>query len=484
MMKKINTRLILMQCIFLGIVIGGSIILYNLLGPTFYRNYRISEAKEAFETLKDIDLSDIGSDQELILEYENANFNFIITDEKMNLVYSTLINPNVHKSIQIRKDDFSFTPLIIIRKNQGNENIKLLGRIKQGDQVYYIYIKDKLKSVEESFEFSAFILEVIFLIAVAVGSIVMYSMSRRLTAPIKELEIIAKKIARRDFSQKAEENGKFEELNSLAGSINSMAGQIQTYVQDMEINKERLLQQRLQQEHMTKARKDFVSNISHELKTPLAVISSQVEMLEYLTEKSEREYYYTSIQEEIAKMTEMVGNLLDITAIEHNMGQAEKKKLSLNDSVGYMLLKYDALFQRKNICIETELEEDCVVLGDKEYIEQAVSNYIMNALQHTDNGKKIRITLKKSIQDICFTIYNQGEQILQEDIEKIWKSFYVSEQEEGKEENGLAHTGLGLYIVKSVMEMHEGKCGVRNLDDGVEFWFSLPVWTLENQKEV
>lgn len=483
-MKKINTRLIFIQCVFIGIVIGGSIILYNLLGPTFYRNYRIREAKEAFETLKDIDLSDIGTDRELIQGYENTNFNFIIADENMKLVYSTQTTVDVYKNIGIRKNDFSTTPLIIIRNSQENENIKLLGLIQQGDYFYYIYIKDRLKSVSDSFEFSVAMLEVIFIIALAVGSIVMYFMSRRLSDPIKELETATKKIAEGNFNQKAEENGKYEELNSLACSINSMLEQIQSYTQEIEINKERILQQRLQQQHMTKARKDFVSNISHELKTPLAVISSQIEMLEYLTEKSEREYYYTSIQEEIAKMSEMVGNLLDITAIEHNMGHVEKKKMLLNESVGYMLLKYDALFQRKHICVETEMEEDCNIWGDKEYIEQAVSNYIMNALQHTDSGKRIKITLKKSIEDIHFTVYNQGEQILQEDIEKIWKSFYVAEQEEEKEENGLAHTGLGLYIVKSVIEMHNGKCGVRNLDGGVEFWFSLPKWTSEKVKEI
>ena len=480
-MKKINTRMIFMQCVFLMVVIGGSIILYNLLGPSLYRNYRINEAKEAFETLKDIDLGDIGEDKEFIQNYENANFNFIIADEYMKRVYSTQDMVDIYKNIQIRQNDFSNPPLVIIKKNQRNENIRLLGLLKQGDHTYYVNIKDRLKSVSDSFEFSVVILEGIFSVSLVIGSIVMYYMSNRLSKPIKELEVIAKKIAKRNFCQKAEEKGKFEELNSLACSINSMSEQIQTYIQDMEINKEKMLQQRLQQEHMTKARKDFVSNISHELKTPLAVISSQVEMLEYLTEKSEREYYYTSIQEEITKMSDMVGNLLDITAIEYNMGRVEKKKLLLNDVVGYMLLKYDALFQRKNISVETELEGECNIWADKEYIEQAVSNYIMNAIQHTDKGKRIKITLKKSAQDICFKVYNQGEQIPQEELDNIWKSFYVAEQER-KGENGMSHTGLGLNIVKSVMEMHEGKCGVRNLENGVEFWFRLPIQSLEETK--
>lgn len=478
-LKKINVRLILIQCVFLCIVVGGSILLYNFLGPYFYRMYRINLLTEAFEALKDVDLADVDEDMEKIIGYESYNFIFIIADEEFNPVYPKYpsTESSVYKNIQIRIQDFSTKPRIIRRKNNNTENIRILGIIKQGDSKYYVCIRDRIRSVDDSFEFTVVILGVIFLAALAIGSAIMYFMSNGLSKPIQQLELVAQKIAKRDFSQKAEENGKFEELNSLACSINSMADQIQEYIHNVEENKEKLVQQNMQQEHMAKARKDFVSNVSHELKTPLAVISSQVEMLEYLTDKKERDYYCASIQEEIARMSEIVGNLLDITAIEHDMGKMERKKISLNETISYILLKYDALFQRKGIKVETELEEDCIVYGDKDYMEQAVSNFVMNAFQHTESGKKIKITMEKKIEDVCVRVYNQGEPVAEEEMGKIWKSFYVPEQEkEREEENGLGHTGLGLYIVKCVIKMHGGEYGVRNVDEGVEFWFSIPAF--------
>lgn len=474
-MKKINTHFIVIQCIFLLIVFGGGIFLYYAMGPYFYRAYRISIAKEAFENLQDVDLGEIDTDHALIEEYEANNFNFTIADENMNSVYQTnQTEKRVYRDIQLQIDNFSKTPVVIRRKRQNNESIRLLGIINQGEHSYYISVRDNLKSIDGSFRFTVKILIGVFFVAMVTGSGIMYIMSKRLVNPINQLEWVARKLAQRDFSEKAEENGRFDELNHLAGSINSMSEQIQGYIKDIENNREKLLQQNMQQERLEKARKNFVSNVSHELKTPLAVISSQVEMLEYLPEEEQRAYYYTSIQEEITKMSEMVGNLLDITVLEHNMGRVLKKEISLNEIMNYILIKYDALFQRKSIRVETELEDYCKVYGEQEYIEQAISNFVMNALQHTENGNRIKISMHKINSDIFVRIYNQGQPIAKKDMENIWKSFYVSDQEREKTEEGLGHTGLGLYIVKSVIEMHGGSCGVQNIEDGVEFWFSIP----------
>lgn len=476
-MKKINAKLISIQCIFLVIVVGGSILLYSLLGPYFYRNHRVSVLTMAYENIKDIDLSNIGEDISVFQEYEGSNFRFIIADENMNSVYTTdkASQSSIHKNIELRLGEYSNNPAIVRRKSSNGETIRLCVVIPQGERDYYVCIRDKMNSADIPFQFTVIMLDAVFLLAVTIGSLVMYSMSSRLVAPIKQLEKVAQSIASRDFSQRAEEKGKFEELNHLAISINSMSEQIQEYVKSMEENKKKLMQQRMQQEHLDKARKDFISNVSHELKTPLAVVSSQVEMLQFLKDDERREYYYASIQEEVAKMSEMVANLLDMTVIEHNIGKLKKKEFSMNETIAYILLKYDALFQTKNIQLETQLAEDCRTYGDREYIEQAINNFVMNALQHTQQGDVIRVTMEKEQQNLTVRVFNQGEPISRKDIDKVWASFYMAEKEKEKEEeNGLGHTGLGLYIVKTVMEMHGGTYGVENVENGVEFWFSVP----------
>lgn len=476
-MRKINTHLIMVQCVFLVIAVGGGIFLYSILGPHFYRNYRILIAKEAFENLKDVDLGEIDTDDAMILEYEGNNFNFTIADENMNSVYQTSSEyKRVYRDIQIRLNDFSHTPTVIRRKTQTSETIRTLGIIEQGGHTYYISIKDSLKSIDNTFKFTVVMLSGVFIVCLFIGVGVMYFWAKHLLRPINQLEGVARKLSQREFGDKADENGEFAELNQLAISINVMSDQVQDYIREQEHNKDMLIRQNMQQQRLEKARKNFVSNVSHELKTPLAVISSQVEMLEYLQEEEQRAYYYTSIQEEIAKMSEMVGNLMDITILEHNMGKVVKKEISLNDIMNYIIMKYDALFKRKSIQVEAQLEEHCKVYGEEEYIEQAISNFVMNALQHTAHGHKIRIFMNKVNSEIFVRIYNQGDLIDKKDLENIWKSFYVPEQEKEreKEEEGLGHTGLGLYITKSVIEIHGGNCGVQNLEDGVEFWFSIP----------
>ncbi len=117
------------------------------------------------------------------------------------------------------------------------------------------------------------------------------------------------------------------------------------------------------------------------------------------------------------------------------------------------------------------LEEGCLVCGDREYIEQAVNNYMMNAFEHTEMGGHIRLTLKKQKSDIRVGVYNSGQPIPQKELDQIWNGFFTTKK---KEADAFSHVGLGLYIVQSVITMQNGECGVDNLPDGVEFWFTLP----------
>lgn len=134
-------------------------------------------------------------------------------------------------------------------------------------------------------------------------------------------------------------------------------------------------------------------------------------------------------------------------------------------------MKYEGLVKKKHLHMETFLEEDCFVYGDQEYIEQAVNNYMMNAMEHIELGGKLRVTLKKQKGDIRVGVYNTGRQIPQEDMQRIWSGFYTTKDKNAK---AFSNVGLGLYIVQNVVTMQNGECGVKNLPEGVEFWFTLP----------
>ena len=218
-------------------------------------------------------------------------------------------------------------------------------------------------------------------------------------------------------------DGVYTELNQLGGNINRMLGQLQIQAEQIEENRKQLLHQNVRQERAEKMRKDMLANISHELKTPLAVISNQAEMLGYV--KENQEYYIASIQEEATKMSDMVGKILDSSAVEYQMQNMVQKNLDMKEVIGYMAMKYEGLAKKKKLHLETFLSEDCFVYGDREYIEQAVNNYMMNALEHTDFGGDIRITLKKQGESVRVGVYNDGRRIPQEELGNISKILTV-----------------------------------------------------------
>ena len=167
-----------------------------------------------------------------------------------------------------------------------------------------------------------------------------------------------------------------------------MADELQYYIEKLESSKDAL-------ERFNKMRNDFTANVTHELKTPLAVISSQIELLQTMGDKIDQDYYFESIREEVGKMSDMVGNLLNISSIEHELETVKKSRLNLSETIEYMMLKYDALMHKKNLKVEVEIEKGCVILANQEYIEQAAGNYIMNAFAHCGDGRHLKISLKK-----------------------------------------------------------------------------------------
>ena len=235
-------------------------------------------------------------------------------------------------------------------------------------------------------------------------------------------------------------------------------------------------QSRKSEYQLLESQREFVANISHELKTPLAVVSSQVEMLEIAGDKIDRSYYYSSIHEELDKMSKMVGELLDFSMLDNQMSAMEMSRVNVSEMAEYLLLRYDAIFRKNEIKVEQEIEKNCFVYGNRMYLERAVNNYLMNAFQHTEQGKRIRFVLKKDKKHIRLEVYNDGEPIREEQIEHIWDSFYTTSQKKKPvtSDNNVRNVGLGLFVVRKIITKHSGTCGVINQKNGVLFWIELP----------
>ncbi len=472
MRRKASTRIFMMYWVFTLIMVVCCVLCYKVFFPFYYDWVKNKQIREAYMDIQDLDLANLEEDDySAFAEYEEANLSFTIADEDLNPIYTTRDNQKylVYKNIEMKKELFSRSPDVMKRDSKLKETTKLRGIVTQNKVDYYVAIRDTLQKVgaakiSEEFTVMAAMLTFLF------GSVLIWRFSRNLSLPMEQLAAAADKIAAGNFGERAAKEEKYEEVFRLSESINCMARQLAQDKEQIEEGRRQQLRHNMQQERAEKMRKDFMAKISHEIKTPLAVISSQSEMLVNV-EGEKRQYYLSSIQEEVEKISGMVSNLLDISYMEHHVDGMMQKTLDMEEVMEYILMKYDGLVKKKHLHMETFLEEGCFVYGDREYIEQAVNNYMMNAIEYMELGGSLRVTLKKQKNDVRVGVYNTGRQIQPEDIERIWSGFYTTKQ---KDSDAFSHVGLGLYIVQNVITMQNGKCGVQNMPDGVEFWFTLP----------
>lgn len=473
MTKKLRVKMLFLLCVFAGFILGGSVILCSFFIPAYYEYLEERKILQAYSDIEELDLAALEEmDYALFLNYENENLSFFIADEDMTPIYSTSDSENaIHRNIVTKLEKFSRNPEVLSNKGKIIESVKLRGIITQAGRDYYVAIKDFTVG-EQSITIVKNCYVVFFLLMLIPGSVLMLFLLKYLLKPVDSLLRVTKQMADGNFEEKAQENGAYSELNHLGENINRMSDQLQDQMEQIEEGRKHFLHQNVRQERLEKMRKDLMANISHELKTPLAVISNQAEMLEYV--KEDQGDYIASIQEEVARMTNMVGRILDSSVMEHQMENLIQQKLDMKEVMEYIAMKYEGLAKKKKLHMETFLSEDCYVYGDREYIEQAANNYMMNALEHTDVGGNIRITLKRQEGLIRVGVYNEGRQIPQEELEHIWSSYYRNRTEPKYEKSGFPHAGLGLYIVQNVIKMHGGTFGVENVSSGVEFWFTLP----------
>jgi len=288
---------------------------------------------------------------------------------------------------------------------------------------------------------------------------------------VLEIQNAAKKLANNDFSVRLPIRHPKNELSQLAMDINQMSDKLQRDMNELSNYNYLLLRQNRNMAEFEDMRKKLVSTFTHELKTPLAIISSQLELMQYEYDADKKDYYYSSIMEEIDKMSKMISTILRNSKLENQLSQIELRWLNLSELLFELLPKYQNWLSSKKLHFTSSIEDDCVAYIDRTQIEQVLNNYLMNAVRHTKAGRTVRILLKSEEEFIYLSVYNDGPRLPVKELDRIWTGFY---QSGNSPSNHGTEFGLGLYIVKDIMRQHGGSCGVQNQKNGVEFWIRLP----------
>lgn len=308
-------------------------------------------------------------------------------------------------------------------------------------------------------------------IALIVGFLWAYIFSQRFTRPILEINQIAQNMSKLNFSQKCSLERQ-DELGELASSINQLSGHLDSAISELNEKNLQLMADVEKERQLDKMRKDFVSSVSHELKTPLSLILGYAEGLKENVAKDEdsRNFYCSVIIDEAEKMDKLASDLLNLSQIESGYFRLNKTEFDLSPLLDEVALKYQTVLADKEIDLQLIKANHLPVYGDRLRIEQIIFNLFNNAIDHTDAAKRIILKVQERESKLRVSLFNSGQPIPEESLEKLWLSFYKVDKARTRSHGGY---GLGLSIVRAIQELHQNAYGVENTEGGVCFWFDL-----------
>jgi signal transduction histidine kinase len=262
-----------------------------------------------------------------------------------------------------------------------------------------------------------------------------------------------------------------DEIGDLGYSINKMSLQLEKSIKELQLSNDKLVKEILYKNKIDQMRKEFVANASHELKTPLSLIMGYGEALKLsdLDEKTKSEYV-DIILDETNKMNNLVKELLNISQIESGTKDFKFSQFTIRSLIEDTTKLFSLVFKEKNISVNLEIVDE-IVNSDYEQMQSVLSNYISNAINHIDGERAITISaVKTQYGGVRINVKNTGEAIPKTEINNIWDSFYKIDKARTRAYGG---QGLGLSIVKTILETLGYDYGVHNVDDGVEFYFTI-----------
>lgn len=461
MFKKLSFKLAIQIVIILIVVTGLFVPVYLRFQKEAYISSRIRDVNAFCEKLTSLSMETNKKEIKALIRGENASgLRIRVYDETGKLLYATR-RMRRNRTFDIGKKQKKYSTntkaKYIVRKKGKKSAIVLKRMVIQDGKVYYIQIREIQTAMDSVLAYANRNLLYIligYILVCCLGIVVLVNVSIR---KIKLLTHIAKQIAKKDYDIRYDGKISKDEIGELSIHINEMADTIRENITSLD-NYNFFLKKEL-------------NYATHELKTPLAIISSQVEMLRNTKNEEKKQFYYESIVEEVEKMSMLISSFLKFSVSRENLFEGELEDVNLSENLKELCKKSESYAAFKKIKITTKIEPKCTLFMEKNHIIHVYNNYLSNAIRHTQPGGTIRVELKKRENRIRLSVFNQGEPISDKDNESIWHEFFSASD---------SSTGLGLFIVKEIATIEQTDCGFDNVKDGVEFWFDFKEYIDKN----
>jgi two-component system, OmpR family, sensor histidine kinase VanS len=324
---------------------------------------------------------------------------------------------------------------------------------------------EEAASVFKEFYIYIFLLAVVFIILLS------FIYSNMISKPLIILNKAASQMADMDFSATCKVDTE-DEIGSLAKTLNFLSFKLDTALKSLQDSNKQLQEDIKRERHLDTMRKEFIAGVSHELKTPISLISGYAEGIkDGIADGEAKDFYLDVIIDESEKMSALVSDMLDLSQLESGSFKLHPEAFNISRVFDAVLKKHSTFMGEKKLSVNTEYDLDIMVIGDKVRIEQVITNFITNALRHTSHNGVINISAKEKDENtVYFEIENSGHHIEPSDLKNIWDKFYKTDKSRIRSSGG---TGLGLSIVKNILFHHHSVFGVKNTDIGVAFHFTL-----------
>lgn len=472
------------------LLMSGTILLCWFINNTFLEDYYISnkqkEMMKAYYVINNASNEGTIGTEAFDIEFEKIcgknNINIVILDTETKTIKTSMNEYEVlsHQLLtylfdseaktkgQILVNEEQYEMHIILDERTQLEYVDMWGVLDNGNLFLF---RTPLEGIRESVKLANQFLAYVGIGSAIFSALIILLVSRKITEPIMELTRISERMNHLDFDAKYTGKSKTE-VALLGQNINQLSLTLETTISELKNANNELQRDIEKKTKIDEMRKEFLSNVSHELKTPIALIQGYAEGLkEGINDDPEsRDFYCEVIMDESAKMNNMVKKLLTLNQLEFGNDNVTLERIDVTALIKNYLSSVDILCRQKGIKVQMEDYPPINVWADEFMVEEVFGNYFSNAMNHVAGNKVIDVKLSLKEKMVRISVFNTGNPIPEDNIPHIWEKFYKVDKARTREYGG---SGIGLSIVKAIMDSMNQNYGVINYDNGVEFWFEL-----------
>ncbi len=402
----------------------------------------------------------------------DANSNGIkvkIMDSNLNILY-TIFSDRMNNRftdldlVLLNSLDDSKSKIIVLNNYKKNGyDLHLVGKTNDG----YAIISTSIESIKKDAKTTTIVIFLTSLITLLILLVLSYFISKLFSKKINEIKEVTDDITALKFNKKINVTTN-DELGDLFNNVNIMSKRLEDNIKELEKANIKLKEDLIEKEKQENARKKLIANISHEFKTPLTIISGYSQLMLSEAKDEEDKKNLNVMISEAERLSDLVHEFLELSKLESGNIKLNKEMVDINTIIKNEIDKLDVDIKNKGANVTLKLCKEAELFVDKREFTKVIENLLTNAIKFTKGDK--RIVVKTYVKDECFyyEVYNSGDTIKESDMENIFNSYYKDKSTRNKK-----GTGLGLTIVKVVVDLHNGECFVKNTSDGVKFTIKI-----------